>query len=215
MEKKQTSFTLQNCIPSFTHSNPTSPTFLGSQTICKLPGYHSPCFILAYTCVSRQNHQQHLPLRIALLLTSPFKCVQSGDRHPSPLIHGCGWDPLGTQSHPVQMVCSSLLLLEYILCRGTKCQFSGENLLCRELAVSVMSTPLWSPFSWSYRVSHGSEAEKEDGEGRKRWGLHKREGLWKWKVVTLVNFGELFQLSGFSSLRWRYWVGWYAAVLHL
>lgn len=107
MAKKQTTLPFN----TFTHSNPSPPTSPGLQTICKLPGYHSPCFILASTFVSHQNNLQCLPPRIALLLTSPLKaknkCVQSGDRHPSPLILCCGWGPLGTRSHTVQMLFSA------------------------------------------------------------------------------------------------------------
>lgn len=134
LEKKQTYFTLQNSVPPLTLSNPTPLTFSGSQTTCKLPGYHSPCFILAYTFVSHQNHLQCLPFRIALLLTDPFKaqinvCSQVSLSPPLPRL-----GPLGIKNHTVQMVCSSLLLPEHILCQGTECQFSGENLLWRKIA---------------------------------------------------------------------------------
>lgn len=191
MEKKQTYFTLQSYSPSFTRSNLTQPTFPGLQTICKLPGYHSPCFILAYTFDSHQNHLRSLQLRIAWLLTNPFRAVRW---HPPFLLLCYGWAPLGTQNHTVQMVCSSLLLLEHIVCQGTECQFSGENLLCRKIAAQVVSPPLWSTYNWNYGEP---QASGRDEEGRKTQGFHAKWELLTGKAVTPTNLGKLFQLSSF------------------
>lgn len=173
MKKKQTYFTLQSYSPSFTRSNLTQPTFPGLQTICKLPGYHSPCFILAYTFDSHQNHLRSLPLRIAWLLTNPFRAVRW---HPPFLLLCYGWAPLGTQNHTVQMVCSSLLLLEHIVCQGTECQFSGENLLCRKIAAQVVSPPLWSTYNWNYGEP---QASGRDEEGRKTQASMQNGNYWQ------------------------------------
>lgn len=67
----------------------------------------------------------------AWLVTNPLKVKinVSSWVTPSFLLLPHGWGPFGTKRHTVQMVATSLFQLQHILCQGTECQFSGENLL--------------------------------------------------------------------------------------
>lgn len=78
-------FTLHKCILPFVQTNQIPLTISGSQIICKLPGYCSPCFILSThlsairTTYNSFRSNSMVPNRSP---QSENKCVRSGDTLP-------------------------------------------------------------------------------------------------------------------------------------